>query len=193
MSVIRTRLSSIRSTRRGYGRVEISMSASGRQRRSDWASIIPVRLAGAAPVGAHGDKGVTVIYRIFLAGASGAIGRRLTPLLHSAGHYVCGSTRSKANADALRSLGADPVVVDVFDASALSRAVASARPDVVIHQLTDLRRISIHLRWEQRSFAPPASAAKERGTSSGPQLQRVRAGWWRKASRGPTRRGRAAR
>jgi nucleoside-diphosphate-sugar epimerase len=77
-------------------------------------------------------------YRIFLAGASGAIGRRLTPLLHSAGHYVCGSTRSEANADALRSLGADPVVVDVFDASALSRAVASARPDVVIHQLTDL-------------------------------------------------------
>ena len=77
-------------------------------------------------------------YRIFLAGASGAIGRRLTPLLRSAGHYVCGSTRSKANVDTLRSLGADPVVVDVFDASALSRAVASARPDVVIHQLTDL-------------------------------------------------------
>ena len=77
-------------------------------------------------------------YRIFLAGASGAIGRRLTPLLHSAGHYVCGSTRSKAKADALRSLGADPVVVDVFDATALSRAVAAARPDIVIHQLTDL-------------------------------------------------------
>jgi nucleoside-diphosphate-sugar epimerase len=77
-------------------------------------------------------------YRIFLAGASGAIGRRLTPLLHSAGHYVCGSTRSEANVGALRSLGADPVVVDVFDASALSRAVALARPDVVIHQLTDL-------------------------------------------------------
>ena len=77
-------------------------------------------------------------YRIFLAGASGAIGSRLTPLLLSAGHYVCGSTRSKAKADALRSLGADPVVVDVFDATALSRAVASARPDVVIHQLTDL-------------------------------------------------------
>ena len=64
------------------------------------------------------------------------------PLLHSAGHYVCGSTRSKANADALRSLGADPVVVDVFDASALSRAVASAHPDVVIHQLTDLPKES---------------------------------------------------
>jgi nucleoside-diphosphate-sugar epimerase len=77
-------------------------------------------------------------YRIFLAGASGAIGSRLTPLLHSAGHYVCGSTRSKAKADTLRSLGADPVVVDVFDATGLARAVASARPDVVIHQLTDL-------------------------------------------------------
>jgi nucleoside-diphosphate-sugar epimerase len=77
-------------------------------------------------------------YRIFLAGASGAIGRRLTPLLRGAGHYVCGSTRSQANADTLRSLGADPVVVDVFDTTALSRAVKSARPDVVIHQLTDL-------------------------------------------------------
>ena len=77
-------------------------------------------------------------YRIFLAGASGAIGSRLTPLLHRAGHFVCGSTRSKAKADALRALGADPVVVDVFDATALSRAVASARPDIVIHQLTDL-------------------------------------------------------
>jgi nucleoside-diphosphate-sugar epimerase len=77
-------------------------------------------------------------YRIFLAGASGVIGRRLTPLLRSAGHYVFGTTRSQANADLLRSLGADPVVVDVFDASALSRAVARARPDVVIHQLTDL-------------------------------------------------------
>jgi nucleoside-diphosphate-sugar epimerase len=76
--------------------------------------------------------------RIFLAGASGAIGKRLTPLLCNAGHYVCGSTRSKANADVLRSLGANPVVVDVFDASALSRAIASARPNVVIHQLTDL-------------------------------------------------------
>jgi nucleoside-diphosphate-sugar epimerase len=77
-------------------------------------------------------------YRIFLAGASGAIGSRLTPLLHSAGHYVCGSTRSEAKAGVLRALGADPVVVDVFDATALSCAVAAARPDVVIHQLTDL-------------------------------------------------------
>ena len=78
-------------------------------------------------------------YRIFLAGASGAIGRRLTPLLHGAGHYICGSTRSEANADALRALGADPGRGRRLDgARAVARAVASARPDVVIHQLTDL-------------------------------------------------------
>jgi nucleoside-diphosphate-sugar epimerase len=95
-------------------------------------------LGSVALLGVH-TKGVTMMsYRIFLAGASGAIGRRLTPLLHSSGHYVCGSTRLEANTGALRALGADPVVVDVLDASALSHAVASARPDVVIHQLTDL-------------------------------------------------------
>ena len=76
--------------------------------------------------------------RIFLAGAGGAIGRRLTPLLRAAGHEVAGTTRSAYKADALRALGAAPVVVDVFDAAALARAVAAAAPDVVIHQLTDL-------------------------------------------------------
>ena len=76
--------------------------------------------------------------RIFLAGAGGAIGRRLTPLLRAAGHEVTGTTRSADKADALRALGAEPVVVDVFDAAALARAVAAAAPDVVIHQLTDL-------------------------------------------------------
>lgn len=76
-------------------------------------------------------------YGILLACASGAIARRLTPLLRNTSHYVCGSTRSKANADALRSLGPDPGV-DIFDALALSHAVAFARADVVIHQLTDL-------------------------------------------------------
>ncbi len=77
-------------------------------------------------------------YRILLVGASGAIGSRLTPLLRDAGHHVAGTTRSAAKAEALRLLGADPVVVDVFDAAALSRAAASVRPDIVIHQLTDL-------------------------------------------------------
>ena len=77
-------------------------------------------------------------YRIFLAGAAGAIGRRLTPLLRDAGHAVVGTTRSPAKVEMLRALGVEAVLVDVFDAAALSRAVAAARPEIVIHQLTDL-------------------------------------------------------
>jgi nucleoside-diphosphate-sugar epimerase len=76
--------------------------------------------------------------KIFLAGAAGAIGKRLVPLLLDAGHHVVGTTRSTSKANALRASGVEPVIVDVFDAPALSRAVSAARPDVVIHQLTDL-------------------------------------------------------
>lgn len=76
--------------------------------------------------------------RIFLAGAGGVIGRRLTPLLLAAGHTVVGTTRSADKSTALRTLGAEPVVVDVFDAEALRLAVLTAQPDAVIHQLTDL-------------------------------------------------------
>jgi nucleoside-diphosphate-sugar epimerase len=76
--------------------------------------------------------------RIFLAGASGAIGRRLVPLLLAARHSVVGSTRSEEKAEDLKAHGVEPVVVDVFDADTLLEFVAWARPDVVIHQLTDL-------------------------------------------------------
>lgn len=76
--------------------------------------------------------------RIFLAGASGAVGRRLVPMLVAAGHRVTGTTRVAEKADELRALGATPVIVDVFDAAALAQEMAAARPAVVIHQLTDL-------------------------------------------------------
>ncbi len=76
--------------------------------------------------------------RIFLAGATSVVGRRLTPLLTRAGHAVAGTTRSADKAAALRAQNVDPIVVDVFDADALARVVAAHRPDVVIHQLTDL-------------------------------------------------------
>jgi nucleoside-diphosphate-sugar epimerase len=76
--------------------------------------------------------------RIFLAGASGVVGRRLAPLLVGAGHQVTGTTRSAEKAELIARAGAAAVVVDVFDADALARAVAAARPDAVIHQLTDL-------------------------------------------------------
>jgi nucleoside-diphosphate-sugar epimerase len=79
--------------------------------------------------------------RIFLAGASGAIGRRLTPLLREAGHDVAGMTRTMKTAGVLEAAGVQAVVVDVFDADALKRAVTQARPEIVIHQLTDLPRV----------------------------------------------------
>jgi nucleoside-diphosphate-sugar epimerase len=78
--------------------------------------------------------------RIFLAGASGAIGRRLVPLLLGAGHAVTGMTRSGDSAAALERAGAAAAVVDVYDAPALTAAVRAAAPEVVIHQLTDLPR-----------------------------------------------------
>jgi nucleoside-diphosphate-sugar epimerase len=76
--------------------------------------------------------------RIFLAGASGAVGRRLSRLLIADQHHVVGTTRSADKGAVLARLGLEPVVVDVFDAPALRQAVVAARPDVVIHQLTDL-------------------------------------------------------
>jgi len=76
--------------------------------------------------------------RIFLAGAAGVIGRRLTPLLVLMGHQVTGSTRFAAKAGQIEAAGGRPVVVDVFDATALTRVMLEVRPEVVIHQLTDL-------------------------------------------------------
>lgn len=75
---------------------------------------------------------------VFLAGASGVVGRPLLKLLRTAGHAVTGITRSHANVGLIESFGARALVVDVFDAAALTAAVAAAKPDVVIHQLTDL-------------------------------------------------------
>ncbi len=76
--------------------------------------------------------------RIFVAGATGAIGRRLVPMLVNAGHSVVGMTRSPGKASALRATGAEPVVVDALDALAVQAAVRQARPEVVVHQLTAL-------------------------------------------------------
>src|SRR5437868_15077112 len=78
--------------------------------------------------------------RVFLAGAAGAIGRRLVPLLPRAGHEVTGTTRSAVTASELARVGVVPAVLDVFDAPALMMAVRAAKPAVIIHQLTDLPR-----------------------------------------------------
>lgn len=76
--------------------------------------------------------------KIFLAGAAGAVGSVLVPLLREAGHVVHGSTRRADRAGVLEARGAVPVIVDVFDAQALRAALVRIAPTVVIHQLTDL-------------------------------------------------------
>jgi nucleoside-diphosphate-sugar epimerase len=76
--------------------------------------------------------------KILLAGAGGAIGRRLVPLLVGAGHEVVGTSRSAEGAERVRTLGAEAIVVDALDAAGLRDAVLGAAPDAVLHQLTDL-------------------------------------------------------
>jgi 2-alkyl-3-oxoalkanoate reductase len=87
---------------------------------------------------------------VLVAGATGAIGRRLIPRLVAAGHEVTATTRTQAKVDELRRLGAAPVVVDGLDAADVNTAVADAAPDAIVHQMTalagtpDLRRFD---RW----------------------------------------------
>jgi nucleoside-diphosphate-sugar epimerase len=76
--------------------------------------------------------------KVFLAGASGALGRRLIPLLAERGHEVVGTTRSQAKVAQLWDLGAKPVVVDALDRDAVIAAVVAEQPDAIIHQLTSL-------------------------------------------------------
>ncbi|GII31984.1 NAD-dependent epimerase/dehydratase family protein [Planotetraspora mira] len=76
--------------------------------------------------------------RIFLAGATGVIGRRVVPLLVAEGHQVTALTRKPDRAAALRASGAEPVVADALDGAGLAAAVIEAAPDIVMHQLTDL-------------------------------------------------------
>jgi nucleoside-diphosphate-sugar epimerase len=76
--------------------------------------------------------------KVFVAGASGVIGRRLVPMLVGAGHEVTGITRSSERTETLRAMGATPVVGDVFDPEALTGALVEAGPEVVVHELTDI-------------------------------------------------------
>src|SRR5690242_7406859 len=74
--------------------------------------------------------------RVFVAGASGAIRRQLLSTLLAAGHSVYGMTRTASKAEAIRAVGADPIVADAFDAEAVATAVARAAPNVIVHEMT---------------------------------------------------------
>ena len=90
--------------------------------------------------------------RVLVAGSTGAIGIRLIPMLVAAGRSVTGLTRSPSKADALRRAGANPAVVNALDGAALSQAVRSARPEVIVHEMTALANAS-DLRHFDRTFA----------------------------------------
>jgi nucleoside-diphosphate-sugar epimerase len=76
--------------------------------------------------------------RIFVAGATGAIGKRLVPVLVAGGHQVVGTTRTSSKIKQLRAQGAEPVIVDGLQADVIMKTVTSARPDVIVHQMTAL-------------------------------------------------------
>jgi nucleoside-diphosphate-sugar epimerase len=89
--------------------------------------------------------------RVFVAGATGAIGRQLVPRLVAAGHEVHGMTRSQSRQAMLSELGAVPVVADALSPDQVAQAVAQARPDVIVHQLTAIATVDVR-RWD-RDFA----------------------------------------
>jgi nucleoside-diphosphate-sugar epimerase len=91
--------------------------------------------------------------RVFVAGATGAIGARLVPQLIERGHEVIGTSRSPQKADLLRAQGAQPVVLDVLNARAVRDAVAAARPEAIVHQATALAGLSGFKHFD-RTFAP---------------------------------------
>jgi nucleoside-diphosphate-sugar epimerase len=89
--------------------------------------------------------------RVFVAGATGAIGRQLVPRLVAAGHEVHGMTRTESKRELLRELGAVPVVADALDAEQVAEAVGRARPEVIVHELTAIG--ALDMRHFDRGFA----------------------------------------
>jgi nucleoside-diphosphate-sugar epimerase len=91
--------------------------------------------------------------RVFVAGASGAIGTRLVPQLIDRGHEVIGTFRSPGNAERVRALGAEPIALDLLDARAVRKAVLESGPEAIVHQATALADVRF-TRNLDRSFAP---------------------------------------
>ncbi|TDB88160.1 NAD(P)-dependent oxidoreductase [Actinomadura sp. KC216] len=102
--------------------------------------------------------------RIFLTGATGALGRHLVPMLVEAGHDVTATTRSAGKTGQLRAAGAEPVIVDGLDREGVIEAVAAARPDVIVHQMTALADMK-SLRNMDRTFAA-TNELRTRGTDN---------------------------
>ena len=132
---------------------------------------------------------------IFLAGATGAVGRSLVPLLISHGHTVTGTTRSPRKADDLRALGAEPVVVDALDRRAVLDALAAAQPDAIVSQLTALSGLDDLRKFEQafaltnrlRTEGTEHLLAAARATSVERVIVQSYAGWTYERTGGPVK------
>jgi len=90
--------------------------------------------------------------RVFVAGASGAIGKRLVPRLVQRGYEVVGAFKSPANEERVRAMGAEPVVLDLLDSEAVRKSVVRAKPDAIIHQATSFNG-KLDFKHPDRAFA----------------------------------------
>jgi 2-alkyl-3-oxoalkanoate reductase len=123
--------------------------------------------------------------RVFVAGATGAIGRPLVRQLVAAGHEVSGTTRSEDRAGLIRTDGGEPVVVDALDREGLLAAVAEARPDAVVHQLTQIPS-EINPRKMAEQFEVTDRLRTEGTHNLVDAARRGSAGWSRSRSPSPT-------
>ena len=133
--------------------------------------------------------------RVFVAGATGAIGQRLVPLLIDSGHEVVGTTRTPSKADGLRLAGATPVVLDGRDGDAVRRAVLEAEPEVVVHQMTalsgdlDFRRFAETFAETNRLRTETTDRLIEAAVGAGARrfIAQSFAGWPNEQSGGPVK------
>ena len=113
--------------------------------------------------------------RVLVAGGSGVIGRRLVPELVARGHHVTATTTSAAKVRLLEQLGAEGTVMDGVDAASVGEAVAAARPDAIVHQMTGLSVAHAgkpNLRRADRFFATPTGSAARGPTTCWPRPRR---------------------
>ena len=112
--------------------------------------------------------------KIFVAGATGALGRQLLPKLAERGHEVTGMTRSPSKQDLLRELGGRPVVADALDPESVAQAVAEAEPEVIVHQLTAIPGRARPAPLRPRDSPRPTGCGRRAPTTSSPPPRRRR-------------------
>src|SRR5215470_11872674 len=129
--------------------------------------------------------------RVFVAGASGALGSHLVPQLIDAGHEVIGTHNSPASAQLVEVLGAEPVRLDLLDPRAVRTAVLGSRPDAIVHEATALGGVKFGRNLHKATATTSGCVPRERTRCWPPRRRRASAGSWRRASRPSCMHGRA--